>query len=213
MNSEKVLMVLAGRPPRADLLNWRLEEADLSIAVDGGWECFRAAELVPNAWIGDGDSCDEFQSLSSDYENMLVIPSIDQDSTDFEKAAIWVNQNTNCSDLVVLGGVGERSDHFLSNLIIAANFNSRWTVTFDDTDEWIRRVTPETPLSLKGRNGSTLSILPIEECKLSTNGLKWELSDEKLSIRDSKVSQSNECISDNIEVKCQSGCAFVFLVK
>ena len=35
-------MVLAGRPPRADLLNWRLEEADLSIAVDGGWESFRA---------------------------------------------------------------------------------------------------------------------------------------------------------------------------
>ena len=65
-------------------------------------------ELVPNAWIGDGDSCDEFQSLSTDYENMLVIPSIDQDSTDFEKAAIWVNQNTNCSDLVVLGGMGER---------------------------------------------------------------------------------------------------------
>ena len=147
--------------------------------------------FVRQSWfqmrIGDGDSCDEFQSLSSDYENMLVIPSIDQDSTDFEKAAIWVNQNTNCSDLVVLGGMGERSDHFLSNLIIAANFNSRWTVTFDDTDEWIRRVTPETPLSLKGRNGSTLSILPIEECKLSTNGLKWELSDEKLSIRDSKV--------------------------
>ena len=37
---ETILMVLAGTSPSIELLSWRMEESDYSIAVDGGFLSF-----------------------------------------------------------------------------------------------------------------------------------------------------------------------------
>ena len=52
---ETCLLVLAESPSDA-LISWRMEEADHSIAVDGGFVPFRHAGLVPDTLIGDLDS-------------------------------------------------------------------------------------------------------------------------------------------------------------
>ena len=68
MSVQKILLVLGGDPPSEDLLRWRIEESDLSVAVDSGWLAFRHAGLIPDILIGDMDS---WQGVESDVPNSV----------------------------------------------------------------------------------------------------------------------------------------------
>lgn len=206
-------MVLAGQPPSDELITWRMEEADYSIAVDGGYLCFRQAGLVPDTLIGDLDSLSEEEHPGSEFPELKVMHLHEQDSTDFEKALNWIQVNTNIKKLIILGGLGKRTDHLTTNLLVASVANQSLEITFDDDQEWMRRVTPSCPLSLHGRKGANLSILPLcESSGVTTKGLQWELNSE--NIGGSKiVGQSNRCKSDLVEIKCETGNFFVFLEK
>jgi thiamine pyrophosphokinase len=207
------LLVLAGQPPSDELITWRMEEADYSIAVDGGYLCFRQAGLVPDTLIGDLDSLSEEEHPGSEFPELKVMHLHEQDSTDFEKALNWIQVNTNIKKLIILGGLGKRTDHLTTNLLVASVADQSLEITFDDDQEWMRRVTPSCPLSLHGRKGANLSILPLcESSGVTTKGLQWELNSE--NIGGSKiVGQSNRCKSDSVEIKCETGNFFVFLEK
>ena len=130
-----------------------------------------------------------------------------------EKALEWVGQETESAELIILGGLGGRTDHLLSNLLIACNHDPSVTITFDDEREWIRRVTRETPLRLVGRNNAKLSLLPLTPCsKVSTTGLKWNLENVSLA-HDQGTSQSNLATSDLVTISCDSGNLFTILQK
>ena len=206
-------MVLAGQPPSDELITWRMEEADYSIAVDGGYLCFRQAGLVPDTLIGDLDSLSDEENPWSEFPELKVVHLHEQDSTDFEKALNWIQINTNTKKLIILGGLGKRTDHLTTNLLVASVADQSLEITFDDDQEWMRRVTPSCPLSLHGRKGANLSILPLcESSGVTTKGLQWELNSE--NIGGSKiVGQSNRCKSDLVEIKCETGNFFVFLEK
>ena len=207
------LLVLAGQPPSDELITWRVEEADYSIAVDGGYLCFRQAGLVPDTLIGDLDSLSEEEHPGSEFLQLKVVHLHDQDTTDFEKALHWIKHNTKTKNLIILGGLGKRTDHLMTNLLVASVADQSLEITFDDDKEWMRRVTPSCPLSLHGRKGANLSILPLcESSGVTTKGLQWELNSE--NIGGSKiVGQSNRCKSDLVEIKCETGNFFVFLEK
>lgn len=207
------LLVLAGQPPSDELITWRMEEADYSIAVDGGYLCFRQAGLVPDTLIGDMDSLSDEEHPGSEFPELKVMHLHEQDSTDFEKALNWIQVNTNIKKLIILGGLGKRTDHLTTNLLVASVADQSLEITFDDDQEWMRRVTPSCPLSLHGRKGANLSILPLcESSGVTTKGLQWELNSE--NIGGSKiVGQSNRCKSDLVEIKCETGNFFVFLEK
>jgi thiamine pyrophosphokinase len=190
-----------------------MEEADYSIAVDGGYLSFRQAGLVPDTLIGDMDSLSDEEHPGSEFPELKVMHLHEQDSTDFEKALNWIQVNTNIKKLIILGGLGKRTDHLTTNLLVASVADQSLEITFDDDQEWMRRVTPSCPLTLLGRKGATVSILPISESSgVTTKGLQWELDCE--TIGGSKiVGQSNICQSDSVEIHCSTGTFFVFLEK
>lgn len=209
----KTLLVLNGKAPTDGLLRWRFEESDTIVAVDGGWNVLRNSELLPDALIGDLDSCEALDQIRENFPELKISHILDPDTTDFEKATKWVGTHTETTELIILGGVGKRSDHFLSNLLVSLRMNPTWSVVFDDDNEWISRVNPSSSLLLGGRKGTTLSILPLVPCNgVCSRGLKWELTNESLS-PDSKFSQSNLCTSDEVEISCESGNLFVILSK
>ena len=213
MKGENALLVLGGSPPSDELLFWRHEEADLSVAVDAGFLAFRNAGICPDLLIGDMDSSGFGEELASEYPGLRVIRLPDQDSTDFEKALGWLNRETVTRDLIILGGLGGRSDHFLSNLMASCQVDPAVKLTFDGNEEWIGRVTPKCPLQLAGRAGSTLSLLALLPCEgVATSGLRCELNGSLLS-PEGKVSQSNEAVSDQVTISCESGNLFVILQK
>lgn len=207
------LLVLAGDPPSEDLLMWRMDESNYSIAVDGGFLSFRHADRLPNLLIGDLDSLPDYEDIENQFPKLTIQRLKEQDTTDFEKALNWVTNHLNGWNIIVLGGLGKRTDHLVTNLLVASVADESYEITFDHDNEWIRRVTPTCPLILRGRKGSPLSLLPVQEVTgLMTKGLKWELRGEKIGGK-RIIGQSNLCESDLVEVSCQSGCCFVFLEK
>ena len=161
------------------MLAWRFEEADHAVAVDSGILAFRHAGLEPELLIGDMDSCG-FDETLLQRSSPRVIHSSDQETTDFQKALNWVSEETETAEIVILGGLGKRSDHFLSNLMTSCAFDQAVGITFDGNEEWIRRVTSETPLRLAGRGGR--SLLPLIHAKGWSSGLKWNLQGDDLCI-------------------------------
>lgn len=213
MVCKKALLVLAGSPPSVEILRWWVEETDYSIAVDGGWRCFAEAGLLPEVLIGDADSFPYFEKVAAKETKVSVHRIIDQETTDFEKALDWLDSRTSLEEIVILGGLGGRSDHLCTNLMIASRIDPQRLVVFDGHEEWIRRITPECPLSLRGRKGATLSLLPLVPCKgVTAKGLRWNLSGESLSAT-GKLGQSNLCDSDEVVVSCREGVLFAVVLK
>ena len=207
------LLVLAGAPPSEDLLMWRMEDSDYLIAVDGGFSSFRHADKIPDLLIGDLDSLTDCDELENKYPDLKIVRLREQETTDFEKALNWIFANIEVKNLIVLGALGKRTDHLITNLLVASNVDESLNITFDDDEEWIRRVTPSCPLILNGRKGAVLSLLPIQEVTgVMTKGLKWELDGEKIGGK-RIIGQSNQCESNSVEINCQSGSLFVFLEK
>mgnify|MGYP001591137197 CR=1 FL=1 len=210
---QKTLMVLNGSPPSEELLRWQVEESDHVIAVDGGWHALRHANLLPDAVIGDFDSFQERDCVEKDFPGVLLYHAENQDNTDFEKACDWLACNIQTQYLTILGGLGNRSDHFLSNLFNSIKADTSWILSFDDDREWIRRITPLTPLVLSGRKGATISILPLVECHgVHSRGLCWEIKDGCFSPAGS-FSQSNLCETDEVKIECKQGTLLALVPK
>ena len=208
-----VLLTLAGHAPSAQLLQWRVEEAELSVAVDGGWLAHRSAEIEPDVILGDFDSCGDLSEIEKFFSRSAIYHLSDQNHTDFEKALDWIKQMGEPKKLVILGGLGKRMDHTLSNLIIAARVDQKVEIVFDDVHEYVSRITPETPLHLKGRSAANLSILPLGECEgVQSSGLEWEFEGLCFSW-DRMISQSNRCVTDDVCVTCETGVLYGFVSK
>jgi thiamine pyrophosphokinase len=208
-----VLITLAGHAPSAEFLQWRAEEAEISIAVDGGWLAHRHAGVEPDLILGDLDSCGDLQEIEKIFPRSVIKRSPDQDQTDFQKALALLENRGMPGRVVILGGLGKRTDHCLSNLMIAGRVDPTAEITFDDEHEWVRRITPSCPLVLSGRAGAPISLLPIGEVeKVNSSGLQWELSDSDFSW-DRMMSQSNRCSTNEVKVSCQSGVLYAFVSK
>ena len=213
MSDSTVLVTLAGHAPSAELLQWRAEEAEISIAVDGGWLAHRHAGVEPDLILGDFDSCGDLQEVGKLFPRSVIERKTDQNQTDFQKALAWLDQRGLPGRLVILGGLGKRTDHCLSNLMIAGRVDPIVEITFDDEHEWVRRITPSCPLVLSGRADAPISLLPVGEVeKVSSSGLQWELSGADFSW-DKLISQSNRCATDAVKVTCQSGVLYAFVSK
>ena len=211
MSVQNVLIVLGGKAPSEQILGWRMEEADLSIAVDSGWLAFRTAEVLPDILLGDMDSWGgEIENIPN---NVHLIEEKAQDSTDFQKALSHLALYEDLNEIVILGGLGKRTDHLISNFMTASKINSEVVVIFDSEKEWIRRVTPETPLKIMGQEGATVSLVPLYPCKsVSTTGLVWEIKERDFSL-EGIASQSNILKANESHISLSEGSLLVILQK
>lgn len=213
MSVKKVLLVLGGEPPDEDSLLWRVEDADISIAVDAGWLVFRHAQILPNLLIGDLDSWGGENKSDEIPEEVELIEDNNQDRTDFQKALDYLNIFPSLSEIVILGGLGNRTDHLLTNFLIACAEKPELIVIFDSEKEWVRRVTSKTPLKIIGQEGAALSLVPFSFCEsVSSVGLKWEITKQDLSSKGS-FSQSNLCLKNEACISLSSGNLLVILQK
>ncbi len=213
MKSQKVLVVLNGNPPCNSVLSWRYEEADLTIAVDGGWITCRQADLYPEVLIGDMDSLGEDPSGMGIPSHVKIIDDKNQNQSDFQKAINFILSKIEPSEIVLLGFLGNRTDHLINNFSLISEIPDGITITIDSETEWVRRVTGKQVLQVKGNKGATISLVPFELCKsVSTVGLKWNLDGEDLSFG-GLTSISNVISSNFSEISVQSGSLFTIIQK
>ncbi len=198
----RTLIILGGVEPSQRLLTSQIDWAEQVIAVDHGVDCMVAMGCEPDVLIGDLDS------VKSPI-NKLKCPvkqSGDQFSTDFEKGLRLAGD---LDFLHILGGLGARTDHLLTNLLIAAGIDARAEIVFFGDREVIHRVTPAHPLKGELPLGATISLLPFSKCeRVDSKGLRWNLSQTDMGVN-LQLGQSNVVEQQAVEISIGSGIMYV----
>ncbi|MGH2581823.1 MAG: thiamine diphosphokinase [Anaerolineales bacterium] len=186
-------------------LQARLEAAELIIAADGGASHLETLGRVPNVLVGD------FDSLSTETANHLKRKGVRVDKypaakeqTDLELALDHALR-AGASEIAVLAGLGQRWDHSLANLLLAAH--PKYAGVQIQLVQGEQRVhTLRGANELKAKKGERVSLIPISSDALgvSTRNLLFPLNHETLYFGSSR-GVSNIVVGDGAEVSIESG--------
>lgn len=201
----KAVLVLNGEPPALSRLK-NLADQYPVYAADGGAAVCRTAGVRPEWVVGDFDSQSP-ERLPSDWK-ILKYP--EQDRTDFQK--LLGSLPDNLSELFILGGLGKRLDHLITNLLIASEISDRMAIVFEAEGQRVYRVTRACPFRKNLAKGTTISLLPLENVQsVNTVGLKWDLHNAVMGAG-LQLGQSNE-VEGPVEITVQVGVLFVWVAQ
>nr|WP_122013320.1 thiamine diphosphokinase [Maliibacterium massiliense] len=187
----KALLVVGGPDPGRALIQRQAQGAEMVICADRGAQYALGAGVTPQVLIGDMDSIAPDALASCQRAGTQIIQQRpDKDFTDTELALLHAEE-LGAQNIVLLGGLGGRIDHTLSNLRLLLPFARRNVrITMMDPASAIfvatRTVTWRAPV------GTTVSMFPLSEGVkvLRTQGLAYPLSDKTLPM-DTSLCVSN----------------------
>lgn len=201
----KAVLVLNGAPPPAERLQ-ELAQIHPIYAADGGAVHCLSAGVRPEWVAGDLDSVSS-APLPEDWD---LHHHPEQTRTDFQK--VMADLPSDVQDILVLGGLGGRVDHQLTNLLLAAGFPSALSISFEHGQEVLVRVTPQQAYRKELPIGATLSLLPLTEAfGVTTSGLRWNLKDATMKAG-GQLGQSNE-VTGPVTCTVAQGSLFVWTLR
>ncbi|MDO4975501.1 MAG: thiamine diphosphokinase [Alphaproteobacteria bacterium] len=194
----KSILCLNGKLPSYEsLINLNLP----IIAADGAINKLFKMGITANIVIGDLDS------VSSDILHKVpYLKEFDQNYSDFQKAYRYITSN-NLNPSVICGISGGFLDHILNNINIFIELKDNVFMDDEIIGFYLRK-----KYSLKTQPGTKISIFGIPHCKISTNGLKWELDNELLEFP-GKNSSLNRAQKSEITIDITEGCALIIIYK
>ncbi|RCK74266.1 MAG: thiamine pyrophosphokinase [Anaerolineae bacterium] len=162
-----------------------LAGSHLHIAADGGLRLCHQLNLLPDILVGDFDSLteQEVQQMQAQGVRVLRYPAR-KDETDLELALQAACEQA-VDEIIVLGGLGARWDQTLANLLLPAyrRFRHVPMVFVDGQHEiFALNAPPARRLTLRGRIGDTLSLIPIggDVRGVTVQGAEYPLEREEL---------------------------------
>jgi thiamine pyrophosphokinase len=203
----RATIIAAGRADEGS--NWQrwVQEGDWIIGADGGAARALTWGLVPHLVIGDMDSLPEQdrQALAAHGCQFVTHPRA-KDETDLELALTYAVQ-AGAQEIAVLGALGGRLDHTLSNILLLTipsleGVNVR---VVGGAEEAVL-VRGRGVVTLQGNPGDLVSLLPLggDACGVTTRGLAWALHDETLRFGFSR-GVSNEMTADLAQIEAADG--------
>ncbi len=166
-----------------DLDRAKLLEDDWIIAADGGAQHCLALGITPDVLIGDFDSLNPQQRHTLEQAGAEVIPHPAQkDETDLELALRYAI-DAGAVEIVIFGGMGERWDQSLANMLLPAlpvmNKARVWITSGPQTATIIQAGETHT---FRGHPGDIVSLIPLagDALGVSTEGLEYPLRGESL---------------------------------
>lgn len=186
-----------------------LEGADIVIAVDSGAAHLESLKAVPDLLAGDFDSISQadYDSLTARGVKTLCFP-VEKDMTDSE-LAVELAMERGCSTVVLLGALGTRLDHSLSNVYLLKKLLERG-VKGIIADEHNEVYLTDNRITIEREAGSKLSLLPLSGCVkgVTTQGLYYPLKDATLEIG-SSWGVSNEFVNETATITITDGLLLV----
>jgi len=184
-------------------------KADLVICADGGAEHAKRFGIKPDVVLGDFDSMSE-DSLSY-FENMgaeiFKFPS-EKDMTDAELAVEFAIDR-GAASVIIIGGIGTRIDHTLSNVFILKKLLDRGVkgIIADEHNE-ITLISDR--ILLQKEEGVRVTLLPLTDKVegVTTKGLYYKLNNATIMMG-SSWGVSNEFSDDVAEVSIKAGLLLV----
>jgi thiamine pyrophosphokinase len=171
-------IVFAGGDPGSFSYLRTVDYADaFLVAVDRGLAVTAELGLIPDLFVGDGDSVvpELLAGLDRERTRVVILPA-HKDVSDLEAAFDLLVTMEQHGSVLVLAGLGGRLDHCLFNLQLAARHLGDFAdITFEDDQSLVRPLTGSNALQLL--SGTTVSFVPVtREVELSLMGFAYPLS-------------------------------------
>ena len=194
-------IVANGQFPNHPLPLQILYESKTIICTDGSANLLIDKGINPNVIIGDMDSL----LIDNKAFSGQFIKDSNQENTDLEKAFEWCIKN-NVKTINVLGASQQREDHSITNLYLLSTYCDAINLTY--VTDYFSITCHEGNRIFSSFKNQIVSILPVKHIQdISTENLKYNLSDEELPISSRGI--SNQSISDNFIIN-SSGKIWVF---
>ena len=194
-------IVANGQFPNHPLPLQILYESKTIICTDGSANLLIDKGINPNVIIGDMDSL----LIDNKAFSGQFIKDSNQENTDLEKAFEWCIKN-NVKTINVLGASQQREDHSITNLYLLLTYCDAINLTY--VTDYFSITCHEGNRIFSSFKNQIVSILPVKHIQdISTENLKYNLSDEELPISSRGI--SNQSISDNFTIN-SSGKIWVF---
>lgn len=180
---------------------------DNIIASDRGLEALDKYDVMPNYIIGDFDSIDKHVLDKYINNRDIVIKELnpEKDYTDTHMA-IKLAIELKSEDITILGAIGSRIDHTISNINILkeALCNNIQCRIIDNNNE-IQLIDKRTNLKID-KNYKYVSLIPLTTKVegVTLKGFKYPLSDTTLEIGQS-IGVSNEQVENIAQIDLKDG--------
>ena len=201
-------IVAAGGDPLDECWRAHLPADALVVAADSGLGHIYTLDRRPDLVVGDLDSVSRADLARAELDGARIERHpTDKDATDLELALDAVRVR-GVTDVTVIGAGGGRLDHELAGLALLAA--PQWSAMRISAFLGTARLTVvHDHATLDGPPGSIVTLLAIggPASGISTEGLRWRLTDAELSPT-STLGVSNEIIESPARVTVRSGVLF-----
>ncbi|MDD3338012.1 MAG: thiamine diphosphokinase [Lachnospiraceae bacterium] len=182
--------------------------ADVVIAVDKGMQFCYARQVRPDYILGDYDSIDlkvlDYYRNETDID-METFQS-EKDDTDTE-IALKKAMELGYDDIVILGAMGGRMDHFIANLhLLMLALEHGVYAALVDARNHIRLIREEYSIKKEEQFGHYVSFLPFTDRVegITLSGFKYPLQDYTMT-KGLSIGVSNEIAAPEARVTFTSG--------
>jgi thiamine pyrophosphokinase len=194
------LLVLAGTLPEPPLLRSLRSSHATLVAADGAAIALEALGLRPDVVIGDLDSIGALRDDLGEA-GVTVVEEASQELGDFEKALLWIAE-VGYRRVTTVGIDGGMLDHTLNNFSVLARHARRLSIEIRSGASIGWCVVDR--LEIATVEGERVSLIPLPSARLTTSGLAWQLTDERLSIG-AREGGSNRATGDRVAVEVHEG--------
>ena len=152
-----------------------IERARFIVCCDGAANEFIEIGGKPNAIVGD---CDSISKENIIRFADIIYPNNDQETNDLTKSVQFC-VDKGMKDIIIVGGTGKREDHTLGNISLLAEYVHIANVVM--ATNWGIFTPINTTTQFKSFIGEQVSIFSIDHTKVSSQNLKYPLSNRILS--------------------------------
>lgn len=197
MKQYKTLICLNGELPS----NLSFYEGKFIIAADGAADKLNILGIVADVIIGDFDSI-----KISNFPKSKRIQIIDQNKTDFVKCLDYA-KSLSLESVLVTGIAGGFLDHILNNINISL---------LNKCDFYAPPIYgrfyehPVDDVEIKIKPNTKISLMGIPNAVLTTEGLKWELKEKKITFP-GENSCLNRSVKDKVKIQILSGALLLMI--
>ena len=207
MQKLHAIILAAGNFDTKYLENFDLKNS-LFIVLDGAANQLQNTNYCPDYIIGDFDSIDQ-DTLSFFNHKTQLIKNPDQDTTDLEKALIFIQQ-FDVQKITILGAAqGERTDHLLYNLSLLKKFYQLDQTLEIHQDQEIFCFLKDKNFSFLGQKNEVVALFGAPKAQINSKGLVWELKDYPV-IWLEQSSACNRILNEKVELNVQGE---IFLIR
>lgn len=185
------------------------KDAELVICADGGAAHLRRFNLNPHILLGDFDSIskEDLDYFRKNEVEIVAFP-VEKDATDTE-IAVDLAIERGCNSILILGGVGTRLDHTLSNIFLLKKMMDK-EVTGVIANEYNEIILIKDSITIPQEKDVRISLLPLSAASygVTTKGLYYPLVEATVEMG-STWGVSNEISGDIAEVIIKEGLMLV----